>query len=194
MKTRTNLVLYALRSWCLLSAVLTHFFIPSAKKILAFFFFFFLMFHQKCFSGTNQNKQNPTSLLLVAPLPKRVQGTQWHSICLRCYWRHSASKCSSTDVLLCCGIWKTRTTGLEERKKASFEWGGKYLIFSLPDLFLEFSGTCLEKPSIHISLLKLMLFLLLTTGYWNNPCRILNLKLRSSSPSVLSLNVFRIRP
>lgn len=28
------------------------------------------MFHQKCFSGTNQNKQNPSDLLLVAPLPK----------------------------------------------------------------------------------------------------------------------------
>lgn len=28
------------------------------------------MFHQKCFSGTNQNKQSPTSLLLVTPLPK----------------------------------------------------------------------------------------------------------------------------
>lgn len=28
------------------------------------------MFHQKCFSGTNQNKQNPTGLLLVAPLAK----------------------------------------------------------------------------------------------------------------------------
>lgn len=134
-----NLVPYALRSWCLLSAVLIHSFIPSAKKTLAFFF----MFHQKCFSGTNQNKQNPTGLLLVARLPKRVQGTQWHSICLRCYWRHSASKCSSTDVLLCCGIWKTYTTGLEERKKTSFEQGGKYLIFSPPDLSLKFSGTCL---------------------------------------------------
>lgn len=28
------------------------------------------MFHQKCFSGTNQNKQNQTSLLLAAALPK----------------------------------------------------------------------------------------------------------------------------
>lgn len=104
------------------------------------FFFFFFMFNWKCFSGTNQNKQNPISLSLVAPLPKRVQ---WHSICLRCYWRHSAFKCSSTDVLLCCGIWKTYTTGLEERKKPSFEQGGKYLIFSPPDLSLKFSGTFL---------------------------------------------------
>lgn len=96
-KTKMNLLLYAVSSWYWLSAVLTHFFIPSAKHTLAFgdfLFLFFFMFHQKCFSGTNQNKQNPTSLLLVVPLPKRVQGTQWRSICLRCYWRHSGSKCS----------------------------------------------------------------------------------------------------
>lgn len=158
---------------------------PVLRKPQLFsFFFFFFMFHQKCFSGTNQNKQNPTGLLLVAPLPQMVQGTQWHSICLRCYWRHSASKCSSTDVLLCCGIWKTYTTGLEERKKASFEQGGKYFIFSPPDLSLNFSGSCLccffhfrERQVSTYLLLKLILFLLLTTGYCNNPCRILNWKL-----------------
>jgi len=31
------------------------------------------MFHQKSFSGRNQNKQNPTGLLSVAPLPEGSQ-------------------------------------------------------------------------------------------------------------------------
>lgn len=165
------------------------------------------MFHQKCFSGTNQNKQNQTSLLLVAPLPKgswALSDTASVSDAIECIQPLNALPLTFFYAAVFDELIQVR-----QKKMKGIFWIG-WKIFYLLSMWLSvkilknpcalflhvFCFTRSQESMCLFIIIKVIVVLAINNRNWNNPSSIGNWKQLSegSKPQCFVIKcVFRIR-